>query len=192
VRRRTETKSAAVEIRAVGYTGTIFYIATFNILPNNNKLGNRMDPAFAALWDGFVLLATTMVTRGQGEVVSEAQTRARMRDDLRMQLERLTWLPKPIYLTVSIRSTHGGVIGLGPDVAHATDSQSFIRDYQQQADAYMAAAEVINATPVGNGRVMGLLDWGYHFKDNYSDGFGVGDAGTTRPGRSGANRPKPC
>jgi hypothetical protein len=164
------------DIRAIGYQGKIFYIATFNIIGNNNELANRMDPEFAALWDGFVLVATTVVTNGPGEVAAQAQTRARMRNDLRSQLNRLTWLPKPIFLTVSIKSTHGGIVGLGPDVARSTDSPLYIRDYQQQADAYMAAAEVINETPTGNGRVMGLLDWGYHFKDNYYDGFGIGDA----------------
>jgi hypothetical protein len=46
---------------------------------------------------------------------------------------------------------------------------------QQQADVYQAVFEVISGTPTGNGRVAGLISWGYHFKDNYDDGFFVGE-----------------
>ena len=40
---------------------------------------------------------------------------------------------------------------------------------------YQAVFEVISGTPRGTGRVAGLISWGYHFKDDYDDGFFVGE-----------------
>lgn len=161
------------DIRALGYRGKIFYLATFNVGAFNELINT--DPAFVALWDGFVLRSTRLVAAAPGETLQRAQTRARMRTSLRSELERLAYLPKPLWLSPAINSVHGGAIGLGGDVTPSNRAQ-FERDYAQQADAFMAVAEVINATPTGNGRIMGLLPWGYHFKDNFWDGFARNDA----------------
>jgi hypothetical protein len=40
----------------------------------------------------------------------------------------------------------------------------------QQADIYEAWLESINGTPTGNGRVMGIVSWNYHYIDNYHRG----------------------
>ena len=37
----------------------------------------------------------------------------------------------------------------------------------QQADVYVALAEVVNETPTGIGNIMGVLSWGYWFTDDY-------------------------
>jgi len=50
------------------------------------------------------------------------------------------------------------------------------RDLQQQADVVAAAAEVINAPPTGNGRVMGLFTWQYSWSEDFRYGFRHGDA----------------
>ena len=167
-------------IRAVGYTGKIVYFG-FVILENGNNEINYVDPAFPALFDAIGFNITAAITKTTpGEVLDRAQTRARMRSDMSTFLARQVTLPVPIVLNITTASVFGAVTnteyiepGLGAEQHSLAPSR--IRDYQQQADMYQAVAEAINGTPTGNGRVMGLMTWGYWYRDNPTFRFFQGD-----------------
>jgi hypothetical protein len=75
-----------------------------------------------------------------------------------------------------VPSVFGGVVHpefIEPCIESACNSLAPLRtrDYQQQADAYQALAEVVNATPMGPGRVMGMITTQYwYFDDFFSNG----------------------
>ena len=109
------------------------------------------------------------------EVLSPAQTRQRMRTSIASALGRLSTAPVPIFVMVGTPSVHGGVT----DTAHIEPGRfnpiadTRTADLLQQADVYQALFEVINASPTGNGRVMGVLSWGYSYIDDFYDWNGL-------------------
>ncbi len=161
-------------MRSTGYQGKI--IPSFAIRSSRPPLGffayRFVDAAFWGLVDGIeanfndgVALAST------NEILDRAQPRTRMRAGIKQVLDELLPLQMPIIVHLSTQSVHGGVSNfeyIEPGLGGGSLAPQRTRDYQQQADMYQAAAEVINGTPTGNGRVIGLLSWGYLWNDNRS------------------------
>ena len=92
-----------------------------------------------------------------------------MRSGIKQILDELVTLPLPVYVSLAPGSIHGGASTVGspePCLQCPTTAPQLTRDYLQQADVYQAFAEVVNGTPMGNGRVAGLMSWGYVWNDN--------------------------
>jgi hypothetical protein len=107
-----------------------------------------------------------------GEVLADAQPRARMRASLASALNTLAARPQPIMVMMRVPSIFGGVVHrdfIEPCIMPQCNSLAPFRtrDYQQQADAYQALAEVVNATPTGPGRVMGMITAQYWYYDDF-------------------------
>ena len=175
-------------VRGIGYTGKIIYFGF--VTPAKNSIEwEGADPGFAPLLDVVGVYVPDGVLAAAGEVLSKAQTRARMRADLRTMLSRVNArmaTPKPIFLLLATPSVHGGVSTseyIEPCCVNTISVAPYrTRDYQQQADMYQAAAEVINEQPLGNGQVMGFFSWGYTWTDGLELGTNQGDAAFDKSG----------
>lgn len=169
-------------VRATGYQGKLVYFAYVSTAQAFNPV--EVIPAgFFPLFDAMGLYLTEGVWRRDATVLGRAYSRARMREDLTQIFDRtrsrLGTAPVPLLVMLGTPSVHGGVSVaeyIEPAIAGNPIALSRIRDYQQQADLYQAAAEAINATPTGSGRVMGLLTWGYTWSDDLTRGAGPGQA----------------
>jgi hypothetical protein len=181
-------------IRATGYQGKIVYFGLTSLDVNAFEFA-EIDPAFLALFDAIGINIGPAVTKANAsETLDRAQSRARMRSSITAFLNTLVNYPVPIILRVTTPSVFGGVAKaeyIEPAVSSNPISLQRTRDYQQQADAYQAIAEVINGTPTGNGRVMGLLSSGYWYRDD-PHSSGVGAAGDAAFDKSANTRGKPA
>ena len=181
-------------IRATGYTGKIVYFGLTSLDLGAFELSD-VDPAFPALFDAIGINIVSLVTKtNSSEVLDKAQTRARMRSSVSAFLNTVTKYPVPIILRVTTPSVFGGVSSneyIEPTIASNPISLQRTRDYQQQADAYQAIAEVINSAPAGNGRVMGLLSSGYWYRDDPHTS-GLGQANDAAFDKSANTRGKPA
>ncbi len=166
-------------VRAVGYKGKLVYFGLASGVDGILELSTA-PPGFMPLFDAIGVLLHSVVTRKAGETLAPEQTRARMKADLTALINRMSGWPVPLWLAITTPSIHGGVSSnvnieqclVGPPCL----ASLYDRDLQQQADAVAAAAEVINASPTGNGRVMGLFTWQYSWSDDFAYGFRHGDA----------------
>lgn len=160
-------------VRATGYTGKIGYFGMTYVGASANEFrslpGNEMN-GFMGLFDFLGLNVYDGIKKETpDEVLAPAQTRARMRSSLGALFDTLADAPVPLLVMIGTPSVHGAVTNqdyIEPCVICGSLAPSRVRDYQQQADLYQAAAEVIAATPTGNGRVTGLMSWGYHYRDD--------------------------
>lgn len=166
------------DIRATGYTGKIAYFGTVNL---DSGLGynewTSMPAGTRALFDIIGIRWGAVVMRSSAsEVLAAEQTRARMRADVTKMLSTMTSFGAPIMILMTTPSVHGAPSKtefiepcLDPGCVSVAPSRTL--DFQQQADAYQAMAEAINATTTGNGRVMGLISTQYwYFQDFTSNG----------------------
>ncbi|MBI5275973.1 MAG: hypothetical protein HY854_05880 [Burkholderiales bacterium] len=170
-------------VRGVGYTGKVTYIGmatTANAQHDFAVFSPEARNEFLALFDAIGLSVYDGIKKDTpDEVLAPAQTRARMRSSLTTLFATLSDAPVPLLVMIGTPSVHGGVVNgeyIEPCLGCGSVAPQRTRDYLQQADLYQAAAEVIAAMPVGNGRVMGLLSWGYHFRDNPYRSWAQGDS----------------
>ncbi|MEQ1691669.1 MAG: hypothetical protein ABL986_23715 [Vicinamibacterales bacterium] len=167
------------DIRAIGYTGKLVYFYNAAVETGFPEW-NSVDAGFRALWDiNGVSIRTVVAKANAGEVLADAQPRARMRTSVANALNTLAAGPQPIMIMMRLPSIHGGIVHpefIEPCLPPACSSLAPLRtrDYQQQADAYQAVAEVVNATPLGNGRVMGMISTQYWYYDDFFSG-GISD-----------------
>ena len=163
------------DIRATGYTGKITYFA----VAAGDKAGYNewtfMPAATRALFDVVSVRLEGIIRGASGEVLAKEYSRARMRADVTALLNTMSSYNAPIILWVTTASVHGGVsssefIEACIVPACGSTAPSKTRDFQQQADAYQAVAEAVNATPVGNGRVMGIISSQYWYFEDYTSG----------------------
>ena len=167
------------DIRALGYTGKLIYYYNAAI-----EIGfpewNSVDAGFRALWDINGVSIRTVVSKATtSEVLADAHPRARMRTSLASALSTLAARPQPIFVMMRVPSIFGGIVHpefIEGCLTPACNSLAPFRtrDYQQQADAFQALAEVVNATPTGNGRVMGIVSSQYWYYDDFFSG-GIND-----------------
>lgn len=87
---------------------------------------------------------------------------SRMKEFFNTQLNSFKTANVPVLVMIATASTHGNVISSAYIEPGMACSVSNVTDYQQQADVYEAAAEVINGTT----GVGGLLSWGYAYRNN--------------------------
>ncbi|HUQ47884.1 MAG TPA: hypothetical protein VM053_06515 [Gemmatimonadaceae bacterium] len=167
------------DIRALGYTGKLIYFYNAGVETGFPEW-NSVDAGFRALWDiNGVSIRTVVAKADASEVLADAQPRSRMRTSVSNALNTLASRPQPIIIMMRVPSVFGGIVHpefIEPCIVPACNSLAPLRtrDYQQQADAYQAVAEVVNATPIGNGRVMGMISAQYWYYDDFFSG-GIND-----------------
>lgn len=180
-------------VRATGYTGKISYFTgvymaggSSNFDTRRSILGQDDVVAFMRLWDYIGLQVYDGVKKATpDEVLGPEQPRARIRDSIRWLLDSISYAPVPVLLMIGTPSVHGGVSSseyIEPCLVCGSLAPQRQIDLQQQADMYQAVCEAIDATPVGNGRVMGLFSWGYHFRDDFSYLLFPGDSAYDKSG----------
>jgi hypothetical protein len=166
-------------VRGIGYTGKLTYFSFASGVNNALEL-DTTPPGFVPLFDAVGVLLHSAVIRRPGETLASEQTRARMKSDLTTLINRMSTLPVPVWLVINTPSVHGGPAKDqyidGALTCPSCPASLSERDLQQQADVVAAAAEVINASPTGNGRVMGFFTWQYSWTDDFTYGFKHGDA----------------
>lgn len=135
---------------------------------------------FSRLFDFLGLTVYSLISpSASGEPPPRQQTRAAMRDGVRRLLDRHRDLGQPLFLLMGTPSVFGGASReeyIEPCLACNSVAPARLIDWQQQADAYQAAFEVINERPSGAGQVQGLLTWGYHYRDDPSRLLVSGDS----------------
>ena len=156
-------------IRASGYKGKIgVFDGGFD---GRQYTYDRADMLkFNSLFD-FLGLSFYSIVQPQfsGEIRAREQTRARMRDDIKKVLDIHQTFGVSLMTLIGTPSVFGGVSNeeyIEPCLACTSVAPQRTRDLQQQADAYQAMYEVINSRPSGVGQVMGVLTWGYHYRDD--------------------------
>ncbi len=110
-------------------------------------------------------------------------TREALKSSLRAILDRfapggVSASNKPVFVMVRTPSVDGGTsISAYIEPSLLTDREADKHDQNlfQQADLYEALLEVVNETPTGNGRVMGIFTWGYHYEELYTTSANVND-----------------
>jgi hypothetical protein len=181
-------QALVADIRALGYTGTLVYFWNPRV-DQGIPEWNFADPALLRLFDVNGARMATVVARSTGsEVLARAQTRARMRSSVAATLDRMNAFGLPVILLVTVPSVHGGIVDpefIEPCIAPSCGSTAPLRtrDFQQQADAYQAIAEVINATPTGPGRVAGLITAQFWYYDTYAVNQSAYDKGSNVRGK---------
>ena len=185
------------DVRALGYTGKVMYVADVGMPINFHELASA-SAEFPALFDMIGFKFSTGVTAAKGEVLSNAQPRARMRTDLRVAFDRINTLlsasGRPYFLMPSFPSVHGAASVreyIEPCLVCNPVAASYTRDYMQQADLYQAMAEVINERP-GDARIAGLVSWGYLWHDDYSRAGNFSAANSAAFDKSANVRDKPA
>jgi hypothetical protein len=183
-------------VRGIGYTGklTLFAMTDTQVLAHEYTYFSSAERnEFFSLFDAIGLSVYNGIRKDTpDEVLAPSQTRARMRSGLASLFDRLSDAPVPVLVMIGAPSVHGGAVNteyIEPCLGCASVAPQRTRDYQQQADLYQAAAEVIAQTPVGNGRVMGVLTWGYHQRDNP---YFAGSQGDSAYDKSASVRGKPA
>ena len=187
-------------IRGAGYTGKISFFGGVDMANGWHQyrdqeffLDREQVLAFMGLWDYVGVSVYDGVRKSRpDEVLDEAQPRERIRESVKWLLQDMSYSPKPLMIMVGTPSVHGGVSDreyIEPCPLCDSVAPQRQRDVEQQADMYQAVCEAIDATPVGNGRVMGLLSWGYHFRDDFMYLVNPGDSAYDK---SGSIRGKPA
>lgn len=187
-------------IRGTGFTGKISFLGGVDMANSWHQyrdqeyfLGRDQVLDFMGLWDYVGLSVYDGVRKSRpDEVLDRAQPRERIRESVQWLLQDMSYSPKPLMIMVGTPSVHGGVSNgeyIEPCVVCDSVAPQRQRDLEQQADMYQAVCEAIDATPVGNGRVMGLLSWGYHFRDDFTYIVNPGDSAYDK---SGSIRAKPA
>lgn len=159
-------------IRSTGYQGML--VASFGVRTSRPPAGfygyRFIDAAFWSLFDAVQVALIDGVPRSSAaEVLSPDQSRAQMRQSIKALLDDVATIPLPVILQLSTPSVHGAVSSfdyIEPDLSGVTLAPQRTRDFQQQADMYQAAAEVINGMPTENGKFLGLTSWGYVWTDS--------------------------
>ena len=174
-------KDLVTAMRAAGYRGKITYFGISDISGGFQEFGHGFDLAgFASLFDAIGIgIYTAVAKTSPDEALAPEQTRARIRSGIAQLFAELQQAPVPILAMVGTPSVHGGLtsmVYIEPCLACNSVAPLRARDYAQQADVYQAAAEVIDAMGTGNGKVMGLLSWGYHYRDDFTWGASRGDS----------------
>ena len=108
--------------------------------------------------------------QGTNSSLSLDQSQNSIKTSLEKLLEKTKDYPVPLLAIVGTPSINGGVVNgdyVEPCLGCNSIAPKKLRDYYQQADLYQAFFELINQTPSGNGRFMGVLSWGYNFKDDF-------------------------
>lgn len=155
--------------RATGFRGKIYagFNANFSREPVPLRFYTLPTADFWPLVDGAVVFVGNVVFRPQGVTgpLPRAISREQMRQGIRYLLDDMALLPVPVILELNPASIHGAA-SVGDDVEFGF--RSLVRDYQQQADIYQAAAEEIDRRPVrsGPGDIIGLMSWNYLWNDN--------------------------
>lgn len=174
-------------MRGIGYTGKIVNFAAASFVYQQNPYdqqafadGSHDRVQFMGLFDAIGITFYDGIARtSPGEVVSNDQARAHMRSGVKAVLDSLSVSPVPVLVMIGVPSVHGGV-STGEYIEPCLPCNSVAplrtRDYDQQADFYQAVSEVINDSPTGNGHVMGLFSWGYHYRDDPTWGSSPGDS----------------
>jgi hypothetical protein len=152
-------------VRSV-YGGKIVYFA---------GIGYASDPPYYESDDfpaGFVDLLDYL---GLGIQACSTQANATL-DQLKVGIETIlgkyTGFSKPILVMLRTPSVDTGTsidTYIEPALVVNRISENYAMDLFEQADVYEALFEVINMTPTGNGRVMGVFSWGYNYLDDYHD-----------------------
>ena len=160
-------------VRATGYSGKLSYFGGAGDYGGiENLYGRAGATSFMQLFDYIgVTFYSVVVQSSSSEVLSNEQTRLRMRADIAQSLNSLSYAPVPILLMFGTPSVHGGAVSndyIEPCLQCNSLAPQRTRDFYQQADVYQAAFETFNDTPIGNGRVMGFFTWGYHFLDDFT------------------------
>jgi hypothetical protein len=167
-------------VRATGYAGKLV-VVTYNF-PDSQyeelQAANGGTPApFVELFDAIVVSMYELTT-------SKTWTRRDLRAYVIALVEHARASgAKKIWLMLGTPSTDTGVSEstfIEPLVLVNDVANHHARDLYQQADAYQAALEVVNALPVGE--VSGLLSWGYHYRDDYTIGMDPGDLAMDKSG----------
>jgi len=160
------------DIRALGYKGKIIWYY-WGDLAIGNMEWTSVDAEFRSLWDISGIALFTLVTPAAHETLADFQPRARMKVSVANALTSLAaTTPQPIMVMMRVPSVFGGVVHseyIEPCLScqgNVSIALQRTRDYQQQADAHQAVAEVVNATPMGNGRVVGLVSSQYFYYDD--------------------------
>lgn len=167
-------------IRATGYQGKLVYQAFTNLdarggeflVFNGGCCDN--DPARVAKRLAFVKQFDALVLDVNNVALGRSTPASVSRDELQASFK---WLlgqvkdyPVPVFVMMATPSVYGGAVHpeyIEPCLVCNSVAPDRRRDFQQQADAYQALAEVVNETPIGAGNVMGILTWGYWFSDDY-------------------------
>jgi hypothetical protein len=170
-------------IRSTGYTGKISYFGAAYMEYSSNafaSLEQTQRNEFMSLFDAVGLdFYTGIAITDPAAVLAREQTRADIRNGIAKQLNSVADAPVPLYVMIGTPSVHGGIVDstyIEPCAACNSTALNYATDYMQQADMYQAACEVINNTPTGNGRVMGLFTWGYHYRDDFTYLINPGDS----------------
>ena len=180
-------QSVIQEIRALGYKGKIMYFGSYQ---SENTFPNEWTSAgagFTNLFDVAGVRVGALIGKATPtEVLAEEQPRSRMRTGVTAMLNDLARTGLPVMLWVNTPSVHGAVIrseyiegGIGGNDAERART----RDFHQQADAYQAVAEVVNDSPMGVGRVMGIVSAQYVYFDQFHTAGSKYDKGSSIRGK---------
>jgi hypothetical protein len=188
-------ESLIAAIRATGYSGKIgVFDGSFDDRQYSYDRADMLK--FNSLFDFLGLSIYDVVKPGfQGEVLARAQPRNRMRDDIRKVLDRHKDFARPLMVLMGTPSVFGGAAVpeyIEPCLLCTSLAPSRTKDLQQQADAYQAMFEVINERPAGAGQIMGLLTWGYHYRDDPTRLLSFEDPNIQAYDKSGSIRGKPA
>ena len=188
-------QSLVSAIRSTGYTGKIgVFGGSFDDRQYSHDRADMLK--FNSLFDFLGLSFYDIVKPSfDGEMLARAQSRQRMRDDIRRALDRHKDFAQPLMVLMGTPSVFGGAVVpeyIEPCLPCTSIAPSRIKDFQQQADAYQAMFEVINERPVGAGQVMGLLTWGYHYRDDPTRLRSFEDPNLQAYDKSGSVRGKPA
>ena len=182
-------------IRATGYAGKIgVFDGSFDERQYSYDRADMLK--FNNLFDFLGLSFYEVVKPSfQGEILARAQPRNRMRADIRKVLDRHKDFSQPLMVLMGTPSVFGGASApeyIEPCLLCTSLAPSRTKDLQQQADAYQAMFEVINARPAGAGQVMGFLTWGYHYRDDPTRLLSFEDPNIQAYDKSGSVRGKPA
>lgn len=156
-------------IRNIGYRGKIGVMdGSFD--GRAFYYGQADMTRFTGLFDFLGLnLYDVVKPRSIGETLPREQTRVRMREDIRSVLDRHQVMARPLFVLLGTPSVFGGVANseyIEPCLECGSLAPQRTLDLAQQADAYQAMFEVINAASSDPSPVVGLLTWGYHYRDD--------------------------
>lgn len=161
-------------VRNIGYQGKISYFSGTNHAWNEFVGMSDADKnSFIQLFDeiGFSVNSAT-IPANAGDLLKTEENINSIKDFFNFHINSIKTANVPIVVMIATASTHGNLIS-GDYVEPGTScSNTQITDYQQQADVYEAAAEVINGTTA----VSGLLSWGYAYRNNMTTQINPNDA----------------
>lgn len=151
-------------VRNTGYTGKISYFAGTNYDSNTfSGMTLAEKNSFIQLFDEIGMsVNAAILPAAASDLQRTEESINEMKNFFTYQINSFKTANVPIIVMIATASTHGNVISSAYVEPGLPCAGGNILDYQQQADVYEAAAEVINST---NG-VGGLLSWGYAYRNN--------------------------